>query len=428
MDAIVTPGAIRGMAEAPPSKSYTHRAIILAALAKGKSVIDKALVSDDTLYTAEACMALGAKIERKGSTFIVNGTGGELGARAKKVFIGNSGTTIRLMSSVAALAGGAVVFDGTAEMRKRPIRDLLDALGQLGVEAVSLNEDGCPPISISGNGLRGGNVSISGETSSQFLSSLLIACPYAEKPTRIRVTGGLKSKPYVDVTLDMMKTFGLAAKNNKYEEFLVPTGTYSARRYAVEGDYSSASYFFAGAAVSGSRVAVKGLNKKSVQGDKAFLDILKKTGCGVKWSADTVSVTGPRELKAVTVNMGDYPDLVPTLAATAAFARGTTQITNVGHLRFKETDRLAAPAAELRKAGVRVEIGKESMDVHGLFPYKPNGAAFETYKDHRMVMSLATLALAAEGKSTIHGAEHVSKSFPDFFQRMRKLGVKVSLK
>jgi len=426
MNAVVFPSKIRGSAEAPPSKSYTHRAIILASLAKGRSVIENALISDDTAYTLNACKALGVKAERAGTRITIEGSGGALKGGGK-VFVGNSGTTIRLMSSIAALADGDTLFDGTREMRRRPMEDLLDALKQLGIEAESLEGNGCPPIHVHGGGLRGGTVKISGETSSQFVSSLLLACPYAQKPTRIKVIGGLNSKPYVDVTLDLMRTFGVKAKNNHYREFLVPVGGYSARKYSVEGDYSSASYFFGGAAVTSSQLAIEGVNRNSVQGDKIFLDVLKKMGCGVTWAGRKVVVKGPAALKAIRINMGDYPDLVPTLAAVAAFAKGTTKITGVGHLKFKETDRLKAPAAELKKTGIKVEIGRDSMAIRGVYPQKPRGAAFETYKDHRMAMSLATLALGAEGTSVIRDAECVSKSFPGYFQRMKKLGAKISL-
>ncbi len=427
MDAIVYPSKLHGTVSAPHSKSYTHRAIILASLAEGRSVIENALISDDTLYTLEACKALGVKATKKGTRIVVNGSGGKLRSGRKRIFVGNSGTTIRLMSSVAALAGGEVMFDGTKEMRRRPMRDLLNALNQLGVEAESVRGNGCPPIKIVGGELRGGAASISGAASSQFVSSLLISCPYAEKSTRVRVVGELKSRPYVDITLDLMKAFGIKARNRKYKEFFIPTGRYGARRYRIEGDYSSASYFFAGAAVTGSQVAVSGLNKHSVQGDRIFLNVLREMGCEVKWAGDTVMVKGPAVLKAVEKNMGDYPDLVPTLAATAAFARGTTRITGVGHLKYKETDRLAAPAAELSKAGVKAGVGGNSLAIQGLYPKKPLGAVFDTYRDHRMVMSLATLALAAEEKSVVRGAEHVSKSFPDFFKKMRALGAKIVL-
>jgi 3-phosphoshikimate 1-carboxyvinyltransferase len=428
MDAVITPSKVSGAANAPPSKSYTHRAIILASLAEGTSELDNVLLSEDSLYTLEACKALGVKARQEGSRIVVEGSAGELSVRKERISVGNSGSTMRMMSSIAALAKGRVVFDGTPRMRERPIGDLLDALKQLGVEAKSVNGNGCPPIEINGGGLSGGEVKVSGAISSQYITSLLLASPYARSDTTIIVTDELKSKPYVGITIDLMRRFGVEVENRGYREFSVPCGQrYQATRYAVEGDYSSASYFFAAAATTKSTVSIAGLEEDSVQGDKHLLDLLRQMGCGVRWSNGVVSVEGAPELKPITVDMGDYPDIVQTLIAAAAYAKGVTRVDNVEHLKHKETDRINAPANELRKMGVAVEVGKDYIEVQGKAPSKPRGADIDSHGDHRMVMSFTAAALGAEGKSIIRGAENVSKSFPDFFREMRGLGAEIEL-
>ena len=422
MNVIIWPSKAEGEVTAPPSKSYTHRAIIIASLAKGTSTISNALAAEDIDHTINACRSFGSEIKRKGDKLFIKGTGGNLTIKEKNIFIGNSGTTIRLMVSVAALADGEVVFDGTERMRERPVKDLLDALNQLGVKAESLKNNGCPPVRISSHGLKGGDVSISGNVSSQYISSLLIASPYAKEDTTINIIGNLKSKPYIDITIDMMKKFGVKVEENNKQFFIPHNQHYSAINYDVEGDFSSASYFFAAAAVCGSTVSVKNLNKNSVQGDKIFLDLLERMGCRVSYN-EKITVFGSKKLKPLDVDMGNYPDIVQTLAAVAAYADGTTKIRNIEHLKYKETDRINAPANELRKMNIPVEVGNYLKITGG----KLKGAEIESYNDHRMVMSFSVAALGAEGKTVIKGAECVEKSFPNFFDEFKKLGVKMKL-
>jgi 3-phosphoshikimate 1-carboxyvinyltransferase len=404
----VTPSSVTGEVSAPPSKSYTHRAVILASLTTGENLIEDSLLSADTLYTIDACRSLGADIT--------------VAPGRERFFAGNSGSTIRLVAPLAALSQTKVILDGDSRLRQRPIGDLLSALESLGASARSLENNGCPPIEIQRGKLNGGEVTISGQKSSQHISALLMIAPYTGGGLTIKVTG-LRSRPYIDITLDVMQAFGVEAVNKDYQEFLVEGGQkYQARRYQIEGDYSSAAYFLAAGAIGGKPVTVKNLKINSTQGDRHLLNILSQMGCSVEHQKETVMVSRRDELKGVTIDMGDYPDLVQTVAAVAAYAQGKTEITNIGHLRFKETDRISDTAAELGKMGIKVEVTNDSMLIYG---GKPRGAEFEVHNDHRMAMSLSIAALFAGGDSIINGAEAVSKSYPRFFADLAGLGAKI---
>jgi 3-phosphoshikimate 1-carboxyvinyltransferase len=421
----ITPSSVTGEVSAPPSKSYTHRAVILASLAAGESVIESPLLSDDTLYTVNACRSLGADIELESDRLKINGTGGQIRVAASggRIFAGNSGSTIRMVAPLAALSQSKVVFDGDSRLRQRPVGDLLSALESLGANARSLENNGCPPIEIRGGKLSGGEVTVSGGVSSQHISALLMIAPYTEKGLKIKVTDELRSKPYIDITLNIMREFGVDAANKDYKEFLVKGGhIYKGKRYRMEGDYSSAAYFLAAGAIGGKPVTVKNLKAGSAQGDKSLLNILSTMGCPVVHQKEQVMVYRRDELKGVTIDMGDYPDLVQTVAVVAAYARGKTEMTNIGHLRLKETDRLNDTAAELAKMGIRVDVTDNSLVIYG---GKPRGAEIEAHNDHRMAMSLAIAALFAEGDSIINGAEAVSKSYPRFFSDLAGLGAKI---
>jgi 3-phosphoshikimate 1-carboxyvinyltransferase len=421
----ITPSSVTGEVSAPPSKSYTHRAVILASLAAGETTIENPLLSDDTLYTIDACRSLGADIALKGNRLRITGTGGQIKvARAKqKIFVGNSGSTIRMVAPLAALARTKVVLDGNSRLRQRPIGDLLSALESLGVSARSLSNNGCPPIEIQGGKLAGGEVTIPGLASSQHISALLMIAPYTENGLKIKIAGGLRSRPYIDITLDVMRAFGVEAANHDYKEFLVKGGQkYKARRYRIEGDYSSAAYFLAAGAIGGKPVAVNNLKPNSVQGDKYLLNILSQMGCSVDYQKERVTISRRDALKGITADMGDYPDLVPTVAVVAAYAHGKTEITNIAHLRFKESDRLKLTAAELSKMGIRADVSDNSLIIHG---GKPRGAEIEAHADHRLAMSFAIAALFADGNSTINGAEAVTKSYSHFFTDLAKLGAKI---
>jgi 3-phosphoshikimate 1-carboxyvinyltransferase len=418
----ITPSPISGEVSAPSSKSYTHRAVIAASLAAWESLIESPLLSDDTLYTINACRSLGAAIELESDWLKISGTGGKITASRERIFAGNSGSTIRLVAPLAALSQNKVILDGDNRLRQRPAGDLLSALESLGASARSLGNNGCPPLEISGGKLRGGEVTVSGEISSQHVSGLLLIAPYIEGGLKIKVTG-LRSRPYLDITLDVMKAFGVEALNKDYKEFQVRDGQrYQARRYRIEGDYSSAAYFLASGAIGGGPVTVKNLRKNSAQGDKYLLNILSQMGCSVEQQKETVTVSRRDELKGVSLDMGDYPDLVPTVAVVAAYAQGKTEITNIGHLKFKESDRLKLTAAELGKMGIKAEVTDNAMIVYG---GRPNGSELEAHNDHRLAMSLAIAALFAKGSSVISGAESVRKSYPGFFNDLAKLGAKI---
>jgi 3-phosphoshikimate 1-carboxyvinyltransferase len=420
----ITPSTVTGEVAAPPSKSYTHRAVIAASLAIGESFIESPLLSDDIIYTIDACRSLGADIKLESNQLKINGTGGQVRVTPgrERIFAGNSGSTIRLVAPLAALAPTKVILDGDSQLRQRPVGDLLSALESLGASARSLENNGCPPIEIRGGKLSGGNVTTSGQKSSQHISALLMIAPYTEGGLTIKVTG-LRSKPYIDITLDVMREFGIESLNKEYKEFLVKNGQiYEGKRYRIEGDYSSAAYFLAAGAIGGQLVTVKNLKADSAQGDRYLSNILSAMGCAVKSREGAVTVSRRGELKGITIDMGDYPDLVPTVAVIAAYARGKTEMTNISHLKFKESDRLADTATELGKMGIKVDITDNAMLVYG---GKPQGAEVEAHHDHRLAMSLSIAALFAKGDSMINGAEAVTKSYPRFFNDLASLRAKI---
>ena len=415
MLAIKTKKFINAVVQAPPSKSYTNRALVVAALANGKSEIKNPLFSDDTKYMALALENFGIRIEKKDKKLIVHGTGGSLITPKEKIFAGNAGTTMRFITTLASLAKGDTIITGDKRMQERPIADLLDSLNQLGVRSESNN--GFPPVKIYGGSFNGGNVKLKGDTSSQYLSSILMCAPYAKNDLSIEITGNLASKPYVDITFDVMKNFGVDAKNINYKKFTVMHGKkYKPRNYEIEGDASNASYFFAAAAVTKGKVTVKNINPKSVQGDIKFAGILEKMGCKVTKGRDFIKVEGC-SLKSIDVDMNEMPDIVPTLAVVSLFADSTTIIRNVPNLRFKESDRLRDLASELRKIGAGVEELEDGLKIKRKRLKK---AIIETYNDHRMAMSFAISGLNISG-IRIKNPSCVNKSFPDFWENFKEM-------
>jgi 3-phosphoshikimate 1-carboxyvinyltransferase len=408
--------------EAPPSKAFTLRALFIASLASGKSRLLKALLADDQIFAIKALKCFGAEFTVKGSNVEVEGNGGCLELPEREIFVGNSGVTARLIAAYAALAPiGRVVVRGDERMETgRPIQELLDALGQLGVKAVSLKKNGFLPIAVEGGSFVGGGATLRGSESSQYYSSILISAPYAERDVRIVSAGEMRSKPYVAITMQAMSDFGVRVENKNYALFCVESGQrYRARTYRIEGDYSSAAYFFAAAAITGGRARVSNLNATSVQGDRFFVDCLERMGCRVERSGNSIAVAGGR-LSPITVDMGDYPDIVQPLAVVAAFAEGRSVFTGIGHLRFKECDRLYSTAAELRKLGVNAVAAQDSLAVEGN-PRGVHGALVETYNDHRMAMSFAVAGLRVKGIK-IKNPACVKKSFPSFFEELCSLG------
>lgn len=401
----------------PGSKSYTHRILIAAALSDGVCTIHNGLDSEDTTLTRRALEQLGVRMVLDGERITAHGANGVLKPCAEPIYLGNSGTSVRLLTSVAALGEGTYRLTGTPRMQERPIQDLLDGLNQIGVAAQSINGNGCPPIDVPGGKIHGGHVDLNCSVSSQYLSSLLLIAPCCRDGLDITVVQGPVSKPYVDMTVDVMTRFGIAVDREGYDRFRVPGNQpYQAGDYTVEPDCSQASYFWAAAAVTGTPVTVNGITQASRQGDVRFTEVLSEMGCQVIHEPHGITVVGGA-LSAVTVDMADMPDLVPTLAVIAAFAKGTTVIENVAHLKAKESDRLSSVANELNKMGISATCSDTGLRVQG---GTPHGARIDTYEDHRMAMSFAVAGLRVPGV-IIKNETCVEKSFPTFWQVFDRL-------
>jgi len=396
----------------PGSKSLTHRALITAALAKGHSTLENILLAEDTLLTTEALRQMGVKIDISNTQAVVQGIEKKLIPPKRPVYLGNSGTSMRLLTAICAIGQGRFVLTGNERMQQRPIQPLLDALNQWGVKAYSERQNGCPPVVIETQGLNGGKTEIDPTISSQFLSGLLLAAPYGRKDSVIEVKGKIASLPYVDLTIDVMEKFGISVKNLNYKCFEVKKGHYQACQYTIEGDCSTASYFWAAAAILKGEVTVRPIAQTSKQADIGFVNVLKKMGCQIIPQGDGIKVIGRNNLRGITVDMNKMPDVVPTLAVVAAFAKGETVINNVGHLRVKECDRLQAVATELKKMGIEVKEKKDGLIIKG---GQPQGAEIETYNDHRIAMSFAIAGLKVPG-IIIRNPDCVKKSFPGFWE------------
>ncbi len=401
--------------EVPPSKSYMNRALFCAALAEGTSVLHNPSYSDDSKYFIHALHAFGIRTEHQKNALLVYGTGEKLQIPNKEIFVGNAGTTLRFLTTFAALAKGETVLSGDVQMQQRPIQDLLDALHSAGIHSESAN--GFPPVKIYGGKFLGGELKMNATISSQFLSSILLCAPYSQNGVTVKIEGSISSRPYVDMTIDVMKKFGVSVELADEHTFKISSQKkYTRREYTIENDASSASYFFAAAAITKSEVTVKNLSAHSLQGDIAFLDVLEQMGCRVNKKRNEVSVTG-KKLNGITVDMNAMLDAVPTLAVVALFADGVTTITNVSQLKFKESDRMTAIATELKKVGAEVEVYDDSLVI---IPQKYSSATIETYNDHRIAMSFAVAGLCIEGIG-IKNPSCVSKSFPGFWDEFSKL-------
>jgi 3-phosphoshikimate 1-carboxyvinyltransferase len=413
-----------GTAWVPGSKSITNRALLIAALAEGESILTGALFSDDTRYMAAALNMLGIRVtgDEAAQSFVVEGCGGEIPATEAELFVGNSGTSMRFLAAAVALGHGTYKLDGVPRMRERPIQPLLDALQGLGVDATSDEDTGCPPITIVADGLRGGTTSLAGDKSSQYFTGLLMAAPYAREGMTIEVEGELVSAPYIEITADVMAAFGVEAEidDEEWASFRVEPGQrYTGQHYAIEPDASNASYFFAAAAITGGEVRVDGLGADSLQGDLDFVDVLEAMGCEVEMEDTETVVRGPRDgrLRGGEFDMGEISDTAQTLAAIAPFADGPVTIRGVAHNRIKETDRISAVATELRKLGQDVEEFEDGMTIT---PRPVTPAEIETYDDHRMAMSFGVTSLRAAGVRILD-PECTAKTFPDYFQRLIQL-------
>jgi len=400
----------------PGSRSLTNRALVCAALAEGTSHLRGWLRSDDTEAMIEGLRRLGVEIEETAEELTVKGVGGRFAIPLHPIDCNASGTTMRFLSACASLVPGRVVLDGTPRMRERPIQELADALGSMGARATTVA--GYPPITVQGGTLYGGQVGIDASRSSQFLSALLMIAPFAEHTVEIS-TGEITSRLYVEMTTEVMGAFGVVTETFDANRFRVNNGQkYRARSYAIEPDASSATYFFAAAAITGGKIRVNGLTPASCQADARFVEVLERMGCGVERGSHWLTVRGPRYLHGIDVDMNRMPDAALTLAVTACFAHGRTAIRNVPNLRIKETDRMKALKTELEKLGASVETTDTDIIIDP--PAQPAGARIATYDDHRIAMSFAIAGLRVPG-IVIEDAECVSKTFPDFFSRLERL-------
>ena len=418
--AIPTRGAIDAVVRVPGSKSITNRALLIAALAAGESELLGALESDDTLAMVEGLTALGCEITLGPERWRVRGRRGRLQRSAAAIHARGSGTTARFLTAAAALANGPVVIDGNARMRARPIADLTDALRALGVKVDMLGEGGCPPVRVHGGALPGGHAEIDARHSSQYVSAVLLAAPYARADVVLEFTDGiLVSRPYVDLTLDVMRAFGAEVAWTQDSTLRVKAGRgYRGRPYTIEPDASAATYPFCAAAISGGRARVEGIPASSIQADMRVLGVLEAMGCEVLRGADFSEVRGPvGRLRGVSVDMNEMPDAALAIAVVALFAGGPTQLRNIANLRIKETDRLLALETELRKLGAGATATADSLSIE---PGRLHGAQIETYDDHRMAMSFALAGLRIPGIA-IRDPACVRKTWPDFFEMLERL-------
>ncbi len=417
---------IQGVARVPGSKSITNRALICAALARGPSVLTGVLESEDTEVMIEAWESLGLQLDwdKQTEAVRIEGCGGTPPHPQGDIFIANSGTSIRFLTAALAATKGEYRLDGVPRMRERPIADLMDGLRGLGADVTSENTANpkCPPVRIHGRGLDGGIAKVAGNVSSQFLSGMMMAAPYARAPIEIQVTGELVSKPYVEMTAAVMKSFGVAVETIATEDTSHPhykidaPTTYKGCEYAIEPDASAASYFWGAAAMTGGRVRVQGLSRDALQGDVEFVDVLVRMGCEATYGVDFIEVTG-KPLKGIDVDMNAISDTVQTLAPIAMFAEGPTRIRGVAHNRHKETDRIGDLARELRKVGATVTEHEDGLTIE---PGRYHASELETYHDHRMAMSFTLLGLRIPG-ITILDPRCTNKTFPHYFEVMGKL-------
>ena len=405
--------------QVPGSKSFTHRALIAAALSDGPCRVLNPLRSQDTLLTLGALQKMGIEVEdrKDRDEILVKGNRGRFQPVASPIDFHNSGTSMRLFGGLVVLGDGKYTLTGTRRMCERPMQALLDSLTLMGVAARSQSDNGCPPVTIEGGQSKGGQTAIDCSVSSQYLSALLLIAPCLEDGLVIDVTRGPVSKPYIDMTVDIMETFGITLKRDGHTRFEVPGGQiYNAPEVQVEPDGSNAGYFWAAAAITGQRVKVSGVTAASRQGDVGLAEILGKMGCTVQHDDDGIAVTGG-DLKAVDVDMGHMPDVVPTLAVVAAFAKGITKIRNVAHLRAKECDRLAAVSTELAKMGIDTRVHENELEIIG---GTPNGAEIETYDDHRIAMCFAVAGLRVPDVKILDPG-CVEKSFPTYWEVFDRL-------
>ena len=413
---------VSGEINVPGSKSLSNRALLLAALAEGETVLTNLLDSEDIEHMLNALTKLGInyRLSEDKTQCVVQGNGGAFNvAEPLELFLGNAGTAMRPLCAALAASNVDTVLTGEPRMEERPIGDLVDALREADAEVTYLKNEGYPPLQIKGKTLNGGEMSVDGSVSSQFLTALLMAAPLFSGDVTIRIKGELVSKPYIDITLDTMAKFGVTVKNDNYQTFTISgDAKYIAPgKFMVEGDASSASYFLAAGAIKGGTVRVTGIGQNSIQGDIRFADVLEAMGATVVWNDEYVEITGA-PLKGVNMDMNHIPDAAMTIATTALFAEGPTTMTNIYNWRVKETDRLAAMATELQKLGAKVEEGHDYIKVWPTDSLKH--AEIDTYNDHRIAMCFSLVALS-DTPVTINDPGCTRKTFPDYFTRFKTL-------
>ena len=413
---------VSGEVNVPGSKSLSNRALLLAALAEGETELTNLLDSEDIEHMLNALTKLGInyRLSEDKTQCVVQGNGGAFNvAEPLELFLGNAGTAMRPLCAALAASNVDTVLTGEPRMEERPIGDLVDALREADAEVTYLKNEGFPPLQIKGKTLNGGEMSVDGSVSSQFLTALLMAAPLFSGDVTIRIKGELVSKPYIDITLDTMAKFGVTVKNDNYQTFTISgDAKYIAPgKFMVEGDASSASYFLAAGAIKGGTVRVTGIGQNSIQGDIRFADVLEAMGATVVWHDEYIEVTGA-PLKGVNMDMNHIPDAAMTIATTALFAEGPTTMTNIYNWRVKETDRLAAMATELQKLGAKVEEGHDYIKVWPTDSLKH--AEIDTYNDHRIAMCFSLVALS-DTPVTINDPGCTRKTFPDYFTRFKTL-------
>jgi len=418
LDIVVSNGPVDGVFTAPPSKSYTHRALFCASLALGKSSVRFPLWSRDTEASKNALEKLGIEIDTKPNLWLVNSQG--LVDSSFEIFCQESGTTLRFATAISSLVKGETRLTGAPSLTKRPIGPLVECLRQLGVDCWSSN--GYPPILVKSTGkIAGGDVSIKGDISSQFVSAVLLIAPYADKPLTLKLSTPLESKPYVSMTIETQKSYGIYVHaDDDMCSFEIKRQSYKPSRFTVEGDWSSSAYLLAAGALAG-RVTVKGLRFDSVQGDKKILEILKAMGAKTRETSKGITIE-QSNIESIESDLTDCPDLFPVVAALCSVAKGVSVLKGLGRLRFKESDRLTAMADGLKRMGVSISIKDGVAEIKGGMVH---GCIINPENDHRIAMAFAVLGLAAEGETRILGSECVDKSFPEFWNVLEFLNANI---
>ena len=421
---------LEGNIKCPPSKSYTHRAIAIASLAEGKSTISNPLISRDTMATISGCKILGVKIEKSNESVNCIQILGKNEFETPKDIINaeNSGTTIRILTSMAGLVKkGYTILTGDESLKTRPMKPLISALNQLGVHAFSSNEKNTPPLIVKGGGIKGGLVSIEGSISSQFISSLLISCIYGLKDIEIRVTGNQVSIPYIISTIETMKKFGVSIKHDKeYLNYNITSNNYRPTDFTIPGDFSSASLIIAAGVLCGRKISIEGMNFHYPQGDMEIIDIVRKMGGDITVNKEKgeVIVYGSNSLDGIECNLINCPDLLPAVSIISLKSRKPVRIFGISHARFKETDRISIITKELRKMGVNISEKKDGLLLNPVRCLK--NVEFDSHNDHRLFMAF-TIASMLTNKSIVRGAQSIDVSYPLFIEEIKRLGANVNL-